>query len=48
MLMPAGDATAIEAATAAEADSPAYMLDGRRAEKSAKGVVVEKGKKIVK
>ena len=48
MLMPAGDATAIENATAAEADSPAYMLDGRRAEKGAKGVVVEKGKKIVK
>lgn len=48
MLMPAGDATAIETATAAEADSPAYMLDGRRAEKGAKGVVVEKGKKIVK
>lgn len=48
MLMPAGDATAIETATAVEADSPAYMLDGRRAEKSAKGVVVEKGKKIVK
>jgi len=48
MLMPAGDATAIETATAAETDSPAYMLDGRRAEKGAKGVVVEKGKKVVK
>lgn len=48
MLMPAGDATAIETATAAEADSPAYMLDGRRAENGAKGVVVEKGKKVVR
>ena len=48
MLMPAGDATAIGNATAAEADSPAYMLDGRRAEKGAKGVVVEKGKKVVR
>ena len=48
MLMPAGNATAIETATAAEAESPAYMLDGRRAEKGAKGVVVEKGKKVVK
>ena len=49
MLMPAVEPTGIEAAKAtAEADSPAYMLDGRRAEKGAKGIVVEKGKKVVR
>lgn len=49
MLMPAVEPTGIEAVKAtAEADSPAYRLDGRRAEKGTKGIVVEKGKKVVK
>ncbi len=49
MLMPTGEPTGIEAVKAtAEADNPAYLLDGRRAENGAKGVVVEKGKKVVK
>ena len=49
MLMPAVEPTGIETIKAtAEADNPAYLLDGRRAENGAKGVVVEKGKKVVK
>ena len=50
LLMPGGEATAIKTATAAETDSPAYSLDGRQMTKgeTAKGVVVEKGKKVVR
>lgn len=51
MLMPAGSATDIHAATtAAEADSPSYTLDGRMLPESenTRGVVVKNGKKVIK
>jgi len=50
MLMPVGGTTAIKTATADKNDSPAYSLDGRQLPqgKTKKGVVVEKGKKVVK
>ncbi len=48
LLMPAGEADGINTAIADENNGTMYSLDGRRVENSAKGVVIENGKKVVK
>ena len=50
LLMPAGDETGIKDITSDKTDSPAYTLDGRQLPKgkTAKGIIIENGKKVVK
>lgn len=50
LLMPAGDETGIKDITSDKTGSPAYTLDGRQLPKgkTAKGIIIENGKKVVK